>query len=915
MTNLNKIILFFLCCIIIQTAQAVLPIKIETKTFGNDVVFIFHRDKDQIISISAKNKLITAQLNIPSEYELVNPSEFKKHASNFKIHPDKQKVVFSINDELQYQKIINGEMLDAIKFKSKQKKEEDLTKIGIMNNDPGAIKYIKNGDDHSLSFDFGNDDSKIAAFIKDKYLWIIFDQKKIFSFQENKIFSKFELIASEKGTVIRLIIDPKFKNLDISKTKSGWNVSLNNSNHKKNTKSLLLEELPNQNGYFIKGNFVKDEIITFLDPELGDLIATIPVSTETSKVSDQKDQIEFSLLKTAQGIAIILLSDDSLIEKYVEGIKIIANTKLPEEEFINPENSHAAMLDNIIKLPSILPYLDKSLDIIDFNQQKSRLISDASAHKDDVDGYLKNLALAKFFFINTWYYESLDALKIAKQFSPNDYQSSLQARFLAAVNYTMTNQFELAKDLYKDLLLYNDIKQIPEINLWNLYNEFALGNNPNSIGVLNCLSKTISLYSDDKYWRLVLGEIELGLINNDLKILEKLFKEVREPAKGSVYSNSLKFYKANYYRKKGQINLAKQYFKELIEQESDLYNKVRAEFNLSNIRYDDKEISSEEMIKILERLRFVWRGDQLEYDILFKLANLYRDQKDILNALRIYQYAQLAFANKINNFHITTEMAKIFNSVFLPGGVGETMDDFTVVALFFEFKELNPIGDQGDEVIISIAKRLIKLDLLDSAAELLRHQVTYRLKDMKKVLNADILAVILILDNKPNEAILVLDETDKDNFNYNEHQYRIRLKSKALMSLGKYEEAMNYLKDDNSNDAEILRREILFQEKNWAKYIDQVSGDLDKLLMQIDADSSAAQDILRLSIAYYMMNNHEQLVNLSAMIDDKNIVLKNTIDLLLTSSGGIDYKNLDSSLNIDQMKILLDKYKNQFLDK
>ena len=205
--------------------------------------------------------------------------------------------------------------------------------------------------------------------------------------------------------------------------------------------------------------------------------------------------------------------------------------------------------------------------------------------------------------------------------------------------------------------------------------------------------------------------------------------------------------------------------------------------------------------------------------------------------------------------------------------------------------------------------------MLDSAAELLRHQVTYRLKDMKKVLNADILAVILILDNKPNEAILVLDETDKDNFNYNEHQYRIRLKSKALMSLGKYEEAINYLKDDDSSDAKILRREILFQEKNWAKYIDQVSSDVDKLLMQIETDSSAAQDILRLSIAYYMMNNHEQLLNLSAVIGDKNMVLKNTIDLLLTSSGVIDYKNLDSSLNIDQMKILLDKYKNQFLDK
>jgi hypothetical protein len=37
-------------------------------------------------------------------------------------------------------------------------------------------------------------------------------------------------------------------------------------------------------------------------------------------------------------------------------------------------------------------------------------------------------------------------------------------------------------------------------------------------------------------------------------------------------------------------------------------------------------------------------------------------------------------------------------------------------------------------------------------------------------------------------------------------------------------------------------------------------------------------------------------------------------DLLISSSGTIDCKNLDRSLDINQIKMLLDKYKNQFID-
>lgn len=912
MINIKKALIFSICLLFLQAAGAALPIQIEAKTFGKDVIFIFYHDKDQIIDLKATGNGVTASINIPSEFKVINPGKFSEFAGDIKLASNKQRINFAVKGELKYQNIINGEKLDAIKFKATEVKNEDLSTIGAANNDPGDIKYSTKAGEHVLSFNLGNDTSKVAAFFKGKYIWIVFDQKKVFSGKEGGTFSKFELIPSDKGTVLRMVVDPVLAQAKIEQIQLGWDVRIAAKEDKNwQVQNILTPEiLPGQDGFLLKGNFAQNEIITFEDPELGDVIKAVPVVTGGSRVAAQRDSVEYSLLKSIQGVAVVLLSDDVTIEKDQKALKVISNTALSEEHIID-SNLFPAPIVEIINMPSILPYLDKNLDILDFNQQKSRLISEAAQSKDNSEAFARNIALAKFYFIHGWYQDSLDALKLAKRNSPNDYQMNLQARFLTAVNYTLVGDRLLAKEEYNELLVYHDIQKIAEVNVWSKYNEFLLGGNPGSIGLLETLPKTINLYSDDKYWRLVSAEIELALLANDLKLLERIFKEVRG-AEGQ-YLNSLKYYKANYYRKKNQNNLAKQYYRELANQESDLYNKTRAEFDLTKLLVESGEITTFEAAEILEKLRFSWRGDQLEYQILLQLAAYYRDSKDILNALRIFQYAQMAFSGKISNFYITSEMAMIFNDVFLPGGLGEDMDDFTVVALFYEFKELNPIGEQGDDVIISIAKRLVKLDLLENASELLRHQITYRLQGTKRVTNADNLAVVLMMDKKPSEAILVLDETDKDNVNFNEHQYRVRLRAHALIALEKYDDALSYVKDDNSEEGEMIRREALFQAKYWSKYADQVMPDFDDLVTQVGDNMAAAQDVLRLAISYYMMNVHDQLVVISNAIGDKNTTLKNTVDLLISSSSSVDYRNLDQSIAVDQMKSLLDKYKNQFL--
>jgi hypothetical protein len=183
------------------------------------------------------------------------------------------------------------------------------------------------------------------------------------------------------------------------------------------------------------------------------------------------------------------------------------------------------------------------------------------------------------------------------------------------------------------------------------------------------------------------------------------------------------------------------------------------------------------------------------------------------------------------------------------------------------------------------------------------------------VVNADDLAVILIMDNKPREALLMLDETDKDNFQYQEHQYRSRLRARAMIDLEKYDDAIEFVKNDDSADGEVIRREALFRAQKWDKYVDLVAKDLENMLSKVSEDSAAKQDVLRLAMSYYMLGDADSLQKMANASEISEPTLKDTIDLLSTNSEAIDIMNLDKSLNVNQMQTLLDKYKNQFLEK
>src|SRR5260370_16351885 len=105
---------------------------------------------------------------------------------------------------------------------------------------------------------------------------------------------------------------------------------------------------------------------------------------------------------------------------------------------------------------------------------------------------------------------------------------------------------------------------------------------------------------------------------------------------------------------------------------------------------------------------------------------------------------------------IQQQLGDSFADIFI-GADAERVPPLKALALYDEFRELTPAGGKGDDIIRKLADRLVDIDLLDRAAELLDNQIRNRLKGRDKARVGPRLALVHLLDRKPQAALEALD--------------------------------------------------------------------------------------------------------------------------------------------------------------
>ncbi|HEY6024640.1 MAG TPA: tetratricopeptide repeat protein, partial [Pseudolabrys sp.] len=257
-----------------------------------------------------------------------------------------------------------------------------------------------------------------------------------------------------------------------------------------------------------------------------------------------------------------------------------------------------------------------------------------------------------------------------------------------------------------------------------------------------------------------------------------------------------------------------------------------------------------DVINDLETLTTVWRGDETETEGLKLLAHLYTEDSRYRDAFHVMRTALLAHPNSDMTRKIQDEAAVTFESLFL-GGKGETLPPIEALGLFYDFRELTPIGRRGDEMIRRLADRLVSVDLLDQAAELLEHQVDHRLQGAARAQVATRLAVVYLLNRKPDRALATLQATRVSDLSNDLRDQRLLLEARAMSNLGRHDLALELITNIDSREAMRLRADVLWAARRWrdaGEQIELLYGNRWREFAPLnDIERS---DILRASIGY-----------------------------------------------------------------
>ena len=212
--------------------------------------------------------------------------------------------------------------------------------------------------------------------------------------------------------------------------------------------------------------------------------------------------------------------------------------------------------------------------------------------------------------------------------------------------------------------------------------------------------------------------------------------------------------------------------------------------------------------------------------------------------------AMLAHPNSDLTRQIQDEAAVAFESLFL-GGKGDALPPVEALGLFYDYRELTPIGRAGDEMIRKLADRLVAVDLLEQAAELLLHQVDHRLQGAARAQVATRLAVIYLMDRKPDRALATLQSSRSGELSSEVHDQRLLLQARALSDIGRHDVALEVIANMQSREATRLRADIFWAAKRWRQAAEQIElfyGDRWKQFTPL-TDAERA-DILRAAIGY-----------------------------------------------------------------
>jgi hypothetical protein len=651
-----------------------------------------------------------------------------------------------------------------------------------------------------------------AVFERAGYLWIVLDRRTevdtaLLRRLGGDAVLAVEQIPNKDATVLRLVVKPGFYP---SMRKEGllWIVDL--TDRPSRPKDIIPVEapanLPGGVGMAVRAPD-SGSLITVIDPEVGDMMKVVPVIPIGQGVYPGRDAPDLELLNTTQGIVIIPHVDGLDIRSTRGGVTIGtftgAGLRFSSDIDTAPRDAAAASTNALLDIGA---WKRGGPD----NFQANRKIVEATVETASASKRaLAHLQAARFFFANAYPAEALGYLRMAALDQP-DLADTPGFKVVKGGAEALLAQWDLAQADLDTPGLAND----PESQMWRGYAHIGNSETPGDWDKQMAAGlPLLKPYPHRLKWKMAAAAASAAVAaGDDLTANQALSLLDREEA------NKMEEPERDYLH--GADDQLTGHFEKAIDEYDTAAEGENREFRAlaryaeTELQLRTRKISPKEAAEQLDKLRFSWREESFEFNLLLRYAELQREAGDYPSSLRALRSLVNYYPEDKDTPKAIQMMTDMFKTLYLDGAA-DTLSPITALGLFDEFRELTPTGAQGDEMIRKLADRLAKVDLLDRAAELLKHQVTYRLSGLDKARVGAQLAVLDLMNEQPQAALDGLAGSEIPGEPDELKTQRRHLKARALSDLGKTEEAIHTLDGDASVEAAQLRSEIHWKAQDW----------------------------------------------------------------------------------------------------
>ena len=269
----------------------------------------------------------------------------------------------------------------------------------------------------------------------------------------------------------------------------------------------------------------------------------------------------------------------------------------------------------------------------------------------------------------------------------------------------------------------------------------------------------------------------------------------------------------------------------------------------------------------LEALKWRWRGDATELQLIRTLGGIYLSQGRYREALTTLRSAGGRLPDLPEAAALQQDLAQAFRALFLEGAA-DGLQPVQALALFYDFRDLTPVGAEGDDMVRRLARRLVDVDLLAPAAELLQYQVDERLEGVAKAQVATDLATIYLMNREAEKALQAIWASRTTILPSQLNAERRAVEARALMELGRYDHALEVLGDGRDPAASDVRAEILWKQQKFGEAAVLYESRLgDRFREAGPLDAADESRVVRAGVGYSLAGRTDALRRLSANYD------------------------------------------------